>query len=79
VLKALHTGLRIDTRRIACRFNPDDLMATEWSPLTVLVDGGLAEQFPGSWYAWWQVQDGFVLTMALREQGASGGQAMSRR
>jgi hypothetical protein len=30
-----------------------------------MVDSGLGEQFPGAWYAWWQVQDGFVLTMAV--------------
>jgi 4'-phosphopantetheinyl transferase len=72
VLKSLRTGLRIDTRRIACRFEPDDLMPMEWSPLTVMIDAGLVEQFPGAWYAWWQVQDGFVLTMALHEAGPSG-------
>jgi 4'-phosphopantetheinyl transferase len=72
VLKSLRTGLRIDTRRIACRFEPDDLMAREWSPLTVMIDAGLVEQFPGAWYAWWQVQNGFVLTMALRDDGTSG-------
>lgn len=67
VLKSLRTGLRIDTRRLDCRFGADDLVATQWTPLTVLVDSTLAAQFPGNWYAWWQVQDGFVLTMALRE------------
>jgi 4'-phosphopantetheinyl transferase len=72
VLKSLRTGLRIDTRRIECRFAPDDLLPREWSPLTVMIDAGLVEQFPGAWYAWWQVQDGFVLTMALHEAGASG-------
>lgn len=73
VLKALRTGLRIDTRRITCQFAPDDFMAREWSPLMVMMmDSGLVEQFPGAWYAWWQVQDGFVLTMALRDDGTSG-------
>lgn len=72
VLKSLRTGLRIDTRRIECRFAPDDLLPREWSPLTVMIDAGLVEQFPGVWYAWWQVQEGFVLTMALHEAGARG-------
>jgi 4'-phosphopantetheinyl transferase len=71
VLKSLRTGLRIDTRRITCRFEPDDLMPPAWSPLTILMDSGLVEQFPGAWYAWWQVQDGFVLTMALRGKDAA--------
>jgi 4'-phosphopantetheinyl transferase len=65
VLKAMRTGLRIDTRRVNCRFEANDLMPKEWSPLAVMVDSGLGEQFPGAWYAWWQVQDGFVLTMAV--------------
>jgi 4'-phosphopantetheinyl transferase len=68
VLKSLRTGLRIDTRRLDCRFRSEDLAAAEWTPLTVLVDSALAAQFPGSWYAWWQVQGGFVLTLALREE-----------
>jgi 4'-phosphopantetheinyl transferase len=67
VLKSLRTGLRIDTRRLNCAFSPLDLVATEWTPLVVTVDSELAAQFPGNWYAWWQVQAGFVLTMALRE------------
>ena len=72
VLKSLRTGLRVDTRRIECRFEPDDLRPQEWSPLTVMIDAGLVAQFPGAWYAWWQVQQGFVLTMALHEAGSLG-------
>jgi 4'-phosphopantetheinyl transferase len=72
VLKSLRTGLRIDTRRIECRFALDDWLPREWSPLTVMIDAGLVEQFPGAWYAWWQVQEGFVLTMALHEAGSPG-------
>jgi 4'-phosphopantetheinyl transferase len=72
VLKSLRTGLRVDTRRIECRFGPDDLLPREWTSLTVMIDAGLVDQFPGAWYAWWQVQQGFVLTMALHEAGALG-------
>lgn len=72
VLKSLRTGLRVDTRRIECRFEPDDLLPHEWTPLTVMIDTGLVDQFPGAWYAWWQVQQGFVLTMALHEAGSMG-------
>ena len=67
MLKSLRTGLRIDTRRLNCQFGSQNIVATEWTPLTVTVDSELAAQFAGSWYAWWQVQDGFVLTMALHE------------
>jgi 4'-phosphopantetheinyl transferase len=71
VLKSLRTGLRIDTRRITCHFAPEDLAAEAWSPLAVLLDSGLVNEFPGAWYAWWQVQEEFVLTMALRETDAA--------
>lgn len=67
VLKSLRTGLRIDTRRITCQFGAPDMIAAEWTPLTVTTDSQLAAEFPGRWSAWWQVQEGFVLTMALRE------------
>ncbi len=70
VLKSLRTGLRIDTRRITCQFGPPDgpnALPAEWTPLTVTVDSGLAAEYGGNWFAWWQVQDGFVLTMALHE------------
>jgi 4'-phosphopantetheinyl transferase len=68
VLKSLRTGLRIDTRRLTCQLGAPNLVATEWTPLLVMVDSALAAQFPGSWFAWWQVQNGFVLTMALHEE-----------
>lgn len=67
VLKALRTGLRIDTRRITCRFEAYDLPPHVWTPFTVVVDDGLAVQFPGTWSAWWCVVDRFALTMALLE------------
>jgi 4'-phosphopantetheinyl transferase len=69
VLKSMRTGLRIDTRRLNCQFGPQQSAPAEWTPLTVTVDSELAAQFGGSWYAWWQVKDGFVLTMTLREEG----------
>ena len=68
VLKSLRTGLRIDTRRLTCQLGAPNLVATEWTPLLVMVDSALAAQFPGSWFAWWQVQNGFVLTMAMHEE-----------
>jgi len=66
-LKALREGLRIDTRRIICRFDPYDVPPQAWTPFTVVVDDRLAAQFPGAWSAWWRVSDCFALTMALLE------------
>jgi hypothetical protein len=65
VLKALREGLRIDTRRITCRFDPFDAPPQAWTPFTVVVDEGLAAQFPGVWSGWWRVTDQFVLTAAM--------------
>jgi hypothetical protein len=61
VLKALREGLRIDTRRITCRFDPFDAPPQEWTPFTVVVDEGLAAQFPGVWSGWWRVKVGLNL------------------
>lgn len=65
VLKALREGLRIDTRRITCRFEELDALPQAWTPFTVIVDDGIATQFPGVWSGWWRVKEQFVLTMAL--------------
>lgn len=65
VLKALREGLRIDTRRITCRFDGFTVAPQEWTPFFVAMDGALADQFPGIWSGWWRVKDRFVLTMAL--------------
>jgi 4'-phosphopantetheinyl transferase len=67
VLKALREGLRIDTRRLTCRFEASAVAPQEWTPMTVAVDGELAARFPGRWSGWWRVADRFVLTMALLE------------
>ena len=69
VLKALREGLRIDTRRITCRFEMFAAPPQEWTPFTVAVDAGIAVQFPGVWSGWWCVREQFVLTMALLSQG----------
>ena len=65
VLKALREGLRIDTRRITCRFDGFDAPPQAWTPFTVVVDAGLAAQFPGVWSGWWRVTDQFVLTTTM--------------
>ena len=68
VLKALREGLRIDTRRITCQFAAFTAPPQDWTPFTVIVDEGLAAQFPGAWSGWWRVAGRFVLTMALLQE-----------
>lgn len=67
VLKALREGLRIDTRRITCRFDTFDTPPQEWTPFAVVVDDGLAAQFAGAWAVWWRVDGRYVYSMALLE------------
>jgi phosphopantetheinyl transferase len=71
VLKAVREGLRIDTRRITCRFDEFAAPPQEWAPFTVIVDEGLAAQFPGVWSGWWRVEGRFALTMALLQETES--------
>ena len=65
VLKALREGLRIDTRRIICRFDAFDRPPRDWTPFAVSVDEELATHFPGAWSGWWRGEGAFVLTMAV--------------
>ncbi len=67
LLKALRTGLRIDTRRITCHFAQPHVPPTAWTPFTVELDEQLRREFPGTWSAWWRVHESFVLTLAVRQ------------
>lgn len=68
VLKALREGLRIDTRRVTCRVDMGQVTPEEWTPFVVEMDEQLRANFPGSWSAWWRVQNGFTLAIALKER-----------
>ena len=71
VLKALREGLRIDTRRITCRFDAFDAPPQEWAPFVVSLDAGVAAQFPGHWSGWWRVDRQYVYSMALLDSEAA--------
>lgn len=67
VLKALREGLRIDTRRVECFFEPGAPAADGWTPYTIQLDATLDHPFAhGQWAGWWRVQGDFVLTLAER-------------
>ena len=68
VLKALREGLRLDTRRITCRFEEFIAPPQAWTPFQIGVDDGIAAQFPGVWSGWWCAKEQLVLTMALLER-----------
>ena len=67
VLKALRTGLRLDTRQVQCLIRPPLPVGEEWQSFEIqILDPAYAA---GAWSGWWrrlpQYPD-FVLTMALR-------------
>ena len=63
VLKALREGLRVDTRQVETALPA--VLAEEWSPLEIALDGKLAVRHPGVWSGWGRRREGFVLTTAL--------------
>ncbi len=70
LLKALKTGLRIDTRRIQVG-SPrglflDETNETEWKTLSVRLEDGMDTQ----WHAWWRKRGPFVLTLVCEGGGA---------
>ena len=55
-LKALHEGLRLDTRSVEVRLDPASA-GNEWRPLTVLAEGH------SSFAGWWRRDQKFVRTL----------------
>jgi 4'-phosphopantetheinyl transferase len=66
VLKALHVGLRIDTRAVEIEIAAT-APPTGWRPLTIAVDPRHFTQAPPPLDGWWRVMDGFVLTMCTEQ------------
>lgn len=80
VLKALHLGLAVDTRRVSCLCRPPSSQAVSWSPIQVYCDPTLLPEVlqranrPVSdvdlcnctWNVtgWWRREGQFVLTLA---------------
>lgn len=67
VLKALREGLRIDTKRVECFFDPAPPAPDAWTSYTILLDPALDHPRAGGlWAGWWRIHGGFVLTLAER-------------
>jgi 4'-phosphopantetheinyl transferase len=77
-LKALRLGLRVDTRSVTCRFDPEEGGGTGWQPFLIQWDSERLEPVLESLedYAhdkiilprltgWWQHQAGSILTLAV--------------
>lgn len=67
VLKALHLGLKADTRAVVCLIEVEETPPEEWTPFTISYE---ADRLPGlapPLVGWWRVMDGYVLTMACKQ------------
>jgi 4'-phosphopantetheinyl transferase len=65
VLKALRAGLRQDTRSVSCLIEPIDFSPDDWTPFVIQWDERSLEQPLPQLTGWWQVQNDFVLALAL--------------
>ncbi|PID85813.1 MAG: phosphopantetheinyl transferase [Chloroflexi bacterium] len=63
VLKALHLGLTVDTRSVACLIEPVTERPLTWTPFTVQCDGSRLSQTPPPLGGWWRTYKDFVLTL----------------
>jgi 4'-phosphopantetheinyl transferase len=66
-LKALRTGLREDTRSVSCLIEPVASSPGEWTPFVIQWEAHSLERPLPRLTGWWQVQDSFVLTLAVRD------------
>ena len=71
-LKALRTGLRVDTRAVICLIEPPLHMNNDWTPFAIRFAErpALAAAREAAWSGWWRRMEawpGFVMTMVARE------------
>jgi 4'-phosphopantetheinyl transferase len=64
-LKALRVGLKEDTRSVSCLIEPVAFPPGTWTPFAIQWEEHNLEQPAPPLTGWWQVQDSFVLTLAL--------------
>ncbi len=67
VLKALHLGLSVDTRAVACLIDPAIRPSYSWMPFKVWCDNGRLPHPAPRFSGWWRVMDGFVLTLVVEQ------------
>jgi 4'-phosphopantetheinyl transferase len=63
-LKALHLGLRVDTRAVSCLIDPVVALPQQWTSFAIQVDGRRLNRATARLTGWWRTMDNFVLTMA---------------
>jgi 4'-phosphopantetheinyl transferase len=65
VLKALHLGLSVDTRAVACLIDPGKRPSDTWVPFTIRCDNTRLPQPAPHLSGWWRVMGEFVLTLVV--------------
>lgn len=65
VLKALHVGLRVDTRSVRCLLAPTGNRPWEWMPFTIELDEQGLNRAAPALAGWWRTLDEYVLTLVM--------------
>jgi len=68
VLKALHLGLTVDTRSVACLIKVGEERPLTWTPFTVHCDDTRLPQAPPPLTGWWRTYENFVLTLVVQKE-----------
>ena len=63
-LKALHLGLTIDTRQVACAIDSTRYPDCGWIEFEIVCTRGYTEMLQG----WWRIWNGYVLALATTAQ-----------
>ncbi len=66
VLKALHLGLSVDTRSVACLIDPGKRPSDTWVPFEICCDNGRLPYPAPHLSGWWRVVDDFALTLVAK-------------
>lgn len=67
VLKALHLGLSVDTRAVACLIDPAERPSASWMPFRICCEDGRLPHPAPHFSGWWRVMDGLVLTLVVEQ------------
>ncbi len=67
VLKALHLGLSVDMRAVACLIDPGERLSDSWIPFKIRCDSTRLPRPAPHFSGWWRVMGGFVLTLVVEQ------------
>ena len=66
-LKAIHEGLRVDTRSVYCQIEAPKELPKAWRPFGILWKGKSDPRHPPELKGWWMVNGQYVLTLVTGE------------